>query len=172
MNLKQDFRLLSIIQLLIGILMGIPTYLAWRYGETEAFHELKSPLTSLLGFSDILCRDDLSEEDRKQFALIIKRNSGRMMGIINDLLMLATLERDEERIPMQDNAIKEILSDTLQDTSYKAQQKQTRVVVEDHTGEDGHGKRTFGKQGRVPADQQNGGGLAYRPPQSHERAEE
>jgi len=101
-------------------------------------HELKSPLTSLLGFSDILCRDDLSEEDRKQFALIIKRNSGRMMGIINDLLMLATLERDEERIPMQDNAIKEILSDTLQDTSYKAQQKQTRVVVEDHTGEDGH----------------------------------
>jgi len=38
LNLKQDFRLLSIIQLLIGILMGIPTYLAWRYGETEAFH--------------------------------------------------------------------------------------------------------------------------------------
>lgn len=44
MNLKQDCKLLAVIQLFLGILMGIPTYLAWRYGETEA---LQAFLTTL-----------------------------------------------------------------------------------------------------------------------------
>nr|AUG44435.1 hypothetical protein [uncultured bacterium] len=93
-------------------------------------HELKSPLTSILGFSDILTNKNLSEEERIKFAAIVKTNSERMMGIIQDLLTLASLERDETTIPMQPCPVGIIIDETLMASSYKAQQKSITLVVE------------------------------------------
>ncbi len=55
-------------------------------------HELKTPLTNILGYSETLVGDDLDEPTRRQFLSVINRNSRRMQRIVDDLLDLATIE--------------------------------------------------------------------------------
>ena len=55
-------------------------------------HELKTPLTAIIGFSDTLY-EDTEDETRRRYISIIKDHASRLMSIINDLTTLSSLER-------------------------------------------------------------------------------
>lgn len=74
--------------------------------ELDAFnhtvaHDLKNPLSILLGFADILAEDYASSEDEilDQAIRVIIENGRRMENIINELLLLAEV-RTVEQIPL------------------------------------------------------------------------
>jgi PAS domain S-box-containing protein len=54
-------------------------------------HEVRTPLTSILGYLELLTDLDLSEEQRA-FTTIIRRNSDRLLRLTNDLLFIAQIE--------------------------------------------------------------------------------
>ena len=56
-------------------------------------HELRTPLTSIKGFVETLVDEQQSAEDRARFLNIIQKHVDRLNSILEDLLMLATLER-------------------------------------------------------------------------------
>ncbi len=63
-------------------------------------HELRSPLTALLGFIETLrstARDD--PVARKRFLEIMEREAERMNRLIHDLLSLSRVEAEERRLP-------------------------------------------------------------------------
>ncbi len=67
-------------------------------------HELKTPLTSIQGFSQALEEDAISSpEDRKQAARIINDETQRMRHLVDDLIDLSRLESGQ--IVMQQNRI-------------------------------------------------------------------
>ena len=55
-------------------------------------HELRTPMTSVRAFSEILMTPDLSEEERARFAGIIHAEAGRLTRLLDDLLDLSVLE--------------------------------------------------------------------------------
>lgn len=55
-------------------------------------HELRTPMTSVRAFSEILKTSDLSDEDRARFAGIIHDEAGRLTRLLDDLLDLSVLE--------------------------------------------------------------------------------
>lgn len=55
-------------------------------------HELRTPLTSIKGFLETL--EPELEGDQVQYLQIIKRNTDRLINIVNDLLNLSRLEHD------------------------------------------------------------------------------
>lgn len=55
-------------------------------------HELRTPLTIIGGFAETLQADDLSPDDRRQFAQRILGNTLRMQRIVDDLLDLSRIE--------------------------------------------------------------------------------
>lgn len=55
-------------------------------------HELKTPLTGILGFAEPLAEGDLPPEQTKLFAERIEANARRMRDLLNDLLDLARVE--------------------------------------------------------------------------------
>ncbi|MFA7346677.1 MAG: ATP-binding protein [Desulfurivibrionaceae bacterium] len=60
-------------------------------------HELKTPITSIEGFSETLLDGALeSPEDARRFVEIIAKQSKRLHAIIEDLLALSRLEQDQE----------------------------------------------------------------------------
>ncbi len=60
---------------------------------STAAHELRSPLTSIRGFSEILLtRDNLKPEKRKEFLQYVNEQSVSLCGIINDLLDISRIE--------------------------------------------------------------------------------
>ncbi len=55
-------------------------------------HEMKTPLTSILGFSDLLqIKSDLSEEKRLEYVGIIKEEAGRMRTLSGKLMEMITV---------------------------------------------------------------------------------
>ncbi|PCS00972.1 histidine kinase [Lactococcus fujiensis JCM 16395] len=51
-------------------------------------HELKTPLTSIKGFAELLENDNLSKEERQNFAAIINKETNRLMNLVHDTLLL------------------------------------------------------------------------------------
>lgn len=61
-------------------------------------HELKTPLTSISGYSELIENGMAAEEDVARFAKEIHRNSNRLLTLINDVIRLSELDvvdRDE-----------------------------------------------------------------------------
>lgn len=58
----------------------------------NASHELKSPLTAIMGFSELIMTPELSEENRAQCAKDIHESSKRMATLIEKMITLGKLD--------------------------------------------------------------------------------
>lgn len=77
-------------------------------------HEMRSPLTVLLGFIETLrgpARDD--PEARARFLDIMEREAQRMTRLVTDLLSLSKVESDEKVRPRGQVSVAEVLRATL-----------------------------------------------------------
>jgi signal transduction histidine kinase len=59
-------------------------------------HEIRTPMNSIVGFSELLSDPRISDAEREEFAAIIRDSSNRLLGIINDLINISTLESGQE----------------------------------------------------------------------------
>ncbi len=94
-------------------------------------HELKTPITSIKGFTETLLEGALEDEEAgRQFVSIIRDQSDRLVAIIEDLLSLSRLEQHEEGSVEREYAtISGILSGAVQACSSRAQEKETNIEV-------------------------------------------
>ena len=60
-------------------------------------HEVRTPMNSIVGFSDLLADPDTLPEERKHFTEIIIQNSNQLLSIINDIVNIATIEAGQEK---------------------------------------------------------------------------
>ncbi|XVQ15857.1 sensor histidine kinase [Spirillospora sp. CA-255316] len=61
----------------------------------DAGHELRTPLTSIQGFAELSLRHhELPARDRREANRLIQQNAERMSMLVNDLLLLAKLDRE------------------------------------------------------------------------------
>jgi two-component system phosphate regulon sensor histidine kinase PhoR len=58
-------------------------------------HELKTPLTSISGYSELLLNGLVKEEDKNKFLTRIYSESGRMLALIDDIMFLSKLDESE-----------------------------------------------------------------------------
>ena len=82
-------------------------------------HELKTPLTSIAGFSNLLVKGAEDAKTSLKFARIIEKNAQQMKGIIEDLLTLATLEKENSHISMHEESLSSIIEESLASVAYK-----------------------------------------------------
>lgn len=55
-------------------------------------HEFRTPINSLSGFAQLLMDDDLSPDERREYASIIVEESGRLAGLSERILLLSKME--------------------------------------------------------------------------------
>ena len=68
-----------------------------REFTSNVSHELKTPLTSIYGISEMLTGNLVKPEDVPRFAETIHRESGRLISLVADIIKLSQL--DEESVP-------------------------------------------------------------------------
>lgn len=79
-------------------------------------HELKTPLTSIKGYTETLEHELVSTfaaTKQLHFLKIIKRNTDRLINIVSDLLILSNLESNQQSMEIKKVALKEIIADTV-----------------------------------------------------------
>lgn len=66
---------------------------------SNASHELKTPITSVRGYAELLEQGFIQDEEtKKDFYTRIRRETENMTGLINDILMISRLEAKEAEV--------------------------------------------------------------------------
>lgn len=55
-------------------------------------HEIRTPMNAILGFSDLLSHQNLSEADRKEYIKVIQQSGKNLLEIIDDLVEMSKID--------------------------------------------------------------------------------
>lgn len=92
-------------------------------------HELKTPMTSIRGYSDLLVQGVVQDETQKQMMLEkIQHEVHNMSGLINDILMLSRLESMDIEVEMAPMKMRMLVDKVL--SSYEVEIKKHDIHVE------------------------------------------
>ena len=91
-------------------------------------HELKTPVTSIKGFSEMLLDGAVDDpETRREFLGIMYKESNRLQLLIEDLLRLSSIERGSFEITHMPVDVVEIVEQSLQIVRKKVEEKDMRI---------------------------------------------
>lgn len=96
-------------------------------------HEIRIPLTAILGYVDIALDTDVPGDERMGHLRTVQRNSEHLLSLINDVLDVSKIEAGEmkyERVPC---SIREIIDDVV--SLLRAQASGKRLRLSASTGE-------------------------------------
>ena len=93
-------------------------------------HELKSPLTSIYGFSELLLDADLKDPQAKEYAQVILNESTRLTDLVNKFLDLSRLEAGRTEIRMSPFDLRQVVGKILETYKGQAEEKKIRVIME------------------------------------------
>lgn len=109
-------------------------------------HELRTPLNAILGYTQILKRDRLLNEQQAQAISIMHRGGEQLLAKINDVLDLAKIETGKIELYAADFALNDSLATILDLARAKAKQKGLPVV---HEFDDDLPHRVIGDEKRL-----------------------
>lgn len=73
-------------------------------------HEIRTPLNAIIGFSDILAEEDLSDEQQK-YVGIIQKSTENLLDLINEILDFSKIEAGKIDIEMEACGFKRLLAE-------------------------------------------------------------
>lgn len=73
-------------------------------------HEIRTPLNAIVGFAEVLLEEQ-DEEERKEYAGIIRKNSGLLLQLINDILDISKIESGAYEMKFAETELGELLQE-------------------------------------------------------------
>lgn len=92
-------------------------------------HELKTPLTSISGYAEMIETGIAKDEDVKEFAGKIHAEAGRLIDLIRDIIKLSELDEAEPGEEMQPLSILPIAQDTAGMLAFNAEKAGVDISV-------------------------------------------
>ncbi len=98
---------------------------------TNATHELKTPLTSIVGFVDrlLLRQDTVGELNEKQtrYLTTVQNNSRRLKSLVDDLLDIARIEAGSLELNLLDLNVQQEIEETIQNMQSQVSEKRINL---------------------------------------------
>ena len=95
-------------------------------------HELKTPITSILGYVEIIMGKDINPEQKEEFLSKVLNQTNRMNAIIDDLLKLSKIEsqEDDNTIESFDNNLLAIIDGAREDLNQKTTANRNNILID------------------------------------------
>ncbi|TRX72600.1 PAS domain S-box protein [Carboxylicivirga sp. M1479] len=74
-------------------------------------HEIRTPLNAIVGFTNLLKEDNISEAEKIEYIDIVNKSSENLMELINDIVDLAKIESGELRLTNEEFNVIELLQE-------------------------------------------------------------
>lgn len=94
-----------------------------------AAHELKSPVTPIKGYLDLIIQDKDASEKVKNWAKISLRNSERLLKLVGDILDVSRLDSDTMRFDMEKLNPAEVIDEIVEDMKPSIDNKQLEFIT-------------------------------------------
>ena len=97
--------------------------------SSNVSHELKTPLTSICGFSELLVNGMVDDANKEEFYKLIYDDSKRLLNLIEDIMKISGLE-SEEAFSREEIKLKELIKDILRSQRNLIDEKNIAVSLE------------------------------------------
>ena len=92
-------------------------------------HELKTPLTSISGYAEIMKSGMVNREDMILFSERIYKEASRMIALIDDIIKLSKLDEDSMEVEWQDVDLYELSQDIVERLNMSARKRSVQVEL-------------------------------------------
>jgi len=93
-------------------------------------HELKTPLNSIIGFTEVMLDDENLNEEQKDYLQTILRNSDNLLYMIEDLLTISRIEAGKSEMIFTDFKISEVFEKSIKIVEPLAKDKCIEISTE------------------------------------------
>lgn len=93
-------------------------------------HELKTPLTAISGYAELLEGGMVGEDQKKHFYQEIRKNSERLLALINDIIRLSELDRKGHEPAFEEIDLYEVAKECMDVLTVNAKQRSIRITLE------------------------------------------
>lgn len=95
-------------------------------------HELKTPMTTIQGYTDLLMRKDVGDMNEMQMSFLrtLKSNVERMKMLVSDLEDVSRIEAGHLELEQDVVALHELVDEVLRSTKTQFAEKEQKVVLE------------------------------------------
>ena len=113
---------------------------------TNVSHDLKTPLTSIINYVDMLKSDDIDDDTKKAYLSILDKKSKRLKTLVEEIFEAAKLSSGEVEFNLENTDINELLIQSIVELDDKIQDSRLDFII--NTPEQPiitmiDGKRTF-----------------------------
>ena len=91
-------------------------------------HELKTPLTSISGYAELIETGMASEADTVRFATGIHKSANRLLTLINDIIRLSELDGGEQAVTMERLNLYELAASSVEMLQMNAEKHQVSIT--------------------------------------------
>lgn len=96
---------------------------------TNVSHDLKTPLTSIINYVDLLSKESTTEEEKKEYIDILKTYSQRLKGLIDDLLEASKASTGNLELELIECDVSILLAQAVGEFRDRAAEKKIELVV-------------------------------------------
>ncbi len=90
-------------------------------------HELKTPLTAISGYAELIEAGMVDEEKQAHFVKEIRKNAKRLLSLINDIIRLSELDRTEKESAFEILDLYEVVEECMDALELNAKNRQVSV---------------------------------------------
>ncbi len=90
-------------------------------------HELKTPLTAIKGYAELLENGMVEPENQNHILRQIRKNADRLLQLINDIIELSNLDRNENKMEFAEFDLYELAEECCHDLEINASQKSISI---------------------------------------------
>ena len=96
-------------------------------------HEIRNPMTSILGYADLLMDPAVNQSSRNNYLSVIRRNGEHLLGLINDILDISKIEAGKFTLDVRRCSLVSLLADVASVVRPRAEQKNIPLTIEYNT---------------------------------------
>lgn len=93
-------------------------------------HQLRTPLTSMMIMNDVMLRENLPEEKKKQFVQMIHTQLERMQWLLTSLLTLSKIDANAIIFKEEKIAVQQLIKAAIESQLITMELKQQRLTIE------------------------------------------
>lgn len=91
-------------------------------------HEIRTPMNGILGFIDLLNKEDLVEKDKKNYMDIVTKSGHRLLNTINDVIEISKIESGQISLHYSNVNIGEMMADLYDFFKKQADEKGLKFI--------------------------------------------
>lgn len=90
-------------------------------------HELKTPLTAISGYAELLVQDMVAGDQKQHFYEEIKKNADRLLALITDIIRLSELDRKGQEDLFEEVDLKDVLEECREELTVNAARHEVEI---------------------------------------------